>query len=66
MDINRGRVLKVKSVMEAGAKGGDIQIDGELALEEAMQKMKAQPDSPATVMQDGAAVGSLNMRALMR
>ena len=65
MDINRGRVLKVKSVMEAGAKGGDIQIDSELALEEAMQKMKAQPDSPATVMQDGAAVGSLNMRALI-
>lgn len=65
MDINRGRVLKVKSVMEAGAKGGDIQIDSELALEEAMQKMKVQPDSPATVMQDGAAVGSLNMRALI-
>ena len=65
MDINRGRVLKVRSLMEAGKKGGKVEIDFEMALEDAMQKMKDEPSKPATVMKDGKAVGALAMRALI-
>ena len=65
MDINRGRVLKVRSLMEAGKKGGTVEIDFDMALEDAMQKMKDQPSKPATVMKDGKAVGALEMRALI-
>ena len=65
MDINRGRVLKVRSLMEAGKKGGKVEIDFEMALEDAMQKMKDEPSKPATVMKDGKAVGALAMRTLI-
>ena len=65
MDINRGRVLKVRSLMEAGKKGGKVEIDFEMALEDAMQKMKDEPSQPATVMKDGKAVGALAMRTLI-
>ena len=65
MDINRGRVLKVRSLMEAGKKGGEVEIDFDMALEDAMQRMKDEPTKPATVMKDGKAVGALDMRALI-
>ena len=65
MDINRGRVLKVRSLMEAGKKGGKVEIDFDMALEDAMQKMKDEPSKPATVMKEGKAVGALEMRALI-
>ena len=65
MDINRGRVLKVRSLMEAGKKGGKVEIDFDMALEDAIQKMKNEPSKPATVMQNGKAVGALEMRALL-
>ena len=65
MDINRGRVLKVRSLMEAGKKGGKVEIDFDMALEDAMQKMKEEPSKPASVMKDGKAVGALEMRALI-
>lgn len=65
MDINRGRVLKVGSLMEAGKKGGTVEIDFDMALEDAMQKMKEEPSKPASVMKDGKAVGALEMRALI-
>lgn len=65
MDINRGRVLKVRSIMDEKATGGSVQIDVNLALEDAMQKMKDNPAQPATVTRDGKPVGALDMRSLI-
>ena len=65
MDINRGRVLKVRSIMDEKATGGSLQIDVNLALEDAMQKMKDNPAQPATVTRDGKPVGALDMRSLI-
>ncbi|MGB1156823.1 MAG: quaternary amine ABC transporter ATP-binding protein [Alphaproteobacteria bacterium] len=65
MDINRGRVVKVRSIMDKDAKGSGIEVDLDMALEDAMQRMKDDPSKPATVTQDGKAVGALDMRALI-
>ena len=65
MDINRGRVLKVRSIMDAKGKGGAVEIDHDLALEDAMQRMKDTPANPATVVLDGKPVGALDMRTLI-
>ena len=46
-------------------KGGKVEIDFDMALEDAIQKMKNEPSKPATVMQNGKAVGALEMRALL-
>lgn len=65
MDINRGRVLKVRSIMDAKGKGGAVEIEHDLALEDAMQRMKDTPANPATVIRDGKPVGALDMRTLI-
>ena len=65
VDINRGRVLKVRSIMDAKGKGGAVEIDHDLALEDAMQRMKDTPANPATVVRDGKPVGALDMRTLI-
>jgi len=51
--------------MDKDAKGSGIEVDLDMALEDAMQKMKDDPSKPATVTKDGKAVGALNMRALI-
>ena len=43
----------------------DLTIDHDLALEDAMQKMKDDPAKPATVTRDGKPVGALEMRTLI-
>ena len=42
-----------------------MEIDHNLALEDAMQRMKDAPANPATVTRDGKPVGALDMRTLI-
>lgn len=65
MDINRGRVLKVKSVMSVGEKGGAIEINGDDEIEKAMQIIKSEPTKPATVKVDGKAVGAVTLTQMI-
>lgn len=65
MDINRGRVLLVKSVMKEGESGGSVEVDSGTVLEEALQKMKADPMTPASVVEGGRKVGALHLRDMI-
>ena len=60
-DINRGRVLKVKSVMDPVPGHGGPQIDGDMVLEDAMQVLVGQQADSATVTDDGKAIGALTL-----
>lgn len=65
MDINRARVLKVKSIMTPAGKGGGIEIQWDEKIEQALQMVKANPDKPATVKQDDQVIGEVTMRQMI-
>lgn len=61
MDINRPRVLKVRSVMTEGKGGTGVELDGDSEIETALQIIKVLPDKPATVKVRGQVVGSVTL-----
>ncbi|KEP68699.1 glycine betaine/L-proline ABC transporter ATP-binding protein [Thioclava sp. BHET1] len=67
-DINRARVLRVRSVMEKGAPqeemSGDIDLNDN--LESVIAKSQGALDRRYRVMRDGEPVGSLSMPSIMR
>ncbi|WP_118132734.1 ATP-binding cassette domain-containing protein [Oceanicella sp. SM1341] len=71
-DINRARVLRVRSVMDEmagiGAGGGGIsgEVDHEANLETVIDLADGALDRRFRVMRDGAPVGTLDMSAVMR
>ncbi|WP_102223383.1 quaternary amine ABC transporter ATP-binding protein [Acidimangrovimonas sediminis] len=67
-DINRARVLRVRSVMTEGAPEGDIsgEVDENDNLESVIAKAEGALDRHFRVMREGAPVGSLAMPAIMR
>ena len=66
MDVNRGRVLYARSVMDEGATGGEVQIPETMVLEEALQLMKGDPSAAATVVdKSGKPIGALNFRKMI-
>lgn len=62
-DINRARVLRVRSVMEAqGPKEGGLEhIDGDETLEHAILQARGAADKAFSVYLEGACVGTLKM-----
>lgn len=67
-DINRARVLRVRSVMEPVAAEGDVsgEVDHNDNLEDVIAMAEGALDRRFRVMRDGEAVGSLEMPAIMR
>lgn len=68
-DINRARVLRVRSVMEktrddSGEVAGDV--DHDATLEEVISESSGDTTKRYRVTKDGAQVGILHMRALVR
>jgi len=68
-DINRARVLRVRSVMQPGpsvaTEATDV-IDANETLESAMVKSQGDPDRTFVVTETGTPVGTLAMRDLIR
>ena len=66
-DINRARVLRVRSVMAPGsvAKGSD-RIDADATLEDALGRAMGDPGHVFTVTEGGRVVGSLMMTDLFK
>lgn len=67
-DINRARVLRVRSVMIEGAAEGDIAgtIDADDNLEHVLSLSNGNPSHRYRVLRDGKPVGLLEMTALIR
>ncbi|MFP7570720.1 quaternary amine ABC transporter ATP-binding protein [Marivita sp. S2033] len=68
-DINRARVLRVRSVMERNAEArGEMagEIDHDSTLESVIALSEGDTGLSYRVMKDGAPVGVLNMRRLVR
>lgn len=66
-DINRARVLRVRSVMEPVVTGGSgDHIDVNSTLEDAIEKAKGSADHIFDVTKDGKIVGSLQMTTVLR
>ncbi len=68
-DINRARVLRVRSVMDRNAQAtGEIagEIDHDSTLESVIALSEGDTALTYRVMKDGAPVGTLNMRRLVR
>ncbi len=66
MDINRPRVLKVKSVMTAGVEAAPgIDLDGESEIEHALQLIKLHPEKAATVKVSGKIVGTVTLSQMI-
>ncbi len=67
-DINRARVLRVRSVMEpnpnAEGASGDVEADDN--LESVIAKAQGDTNASFRVMRDGKPVGVLNMKSLVR
>lgn len=68
-DINRARVLRVRSVMRSG--GGDLSgiggdVDAEDTLEDVIAKSKGDTTARFRVLRNGEAVGVLDMADLVR
>ncbi|SDD69657.1 quaternary amine ABC transporter ATP-binding protein [Ruegeria marina] len=69
-DINRARVLRVRSVMEAGApdpaEGVAGEVDADDTLESVIARSGGDTSHSFRVMQNGQRVGVLNMQKLVR
>ena len=65
-DVNRARVLLVRSVMTAGATAADgIGIDAEDTLEEAIRRARGNPAATFAVASDGRPCGALTMAQVL-
>ncbi|SIS49230.1 quaternary amine ABC transporter ATP-binding protein [Paracoccus saliphilus] len=67
-DINRARVLRVRSIMEESPPEGEVsgEIDHNDNLESVIAMAEGALDRRYRVVRDGEAVGSLEMSAIMR
>ena len=69
-DINRARVLRVRSVMREGAAKDGAQIAGEIdpnsTLEDVIAQAEGSIDLTFRVVRDGETVGTLEMRDLVK
>ena len=64
-DINRARVLEVSSVMEAKKPRSGVKVDKSMVIEEALQIATANDNKPLIVTEDGKAVGSVTLDAMI-
>ncbi len=65
-DINRARVLRVRSVMETGASGGETAIDAQATLEDVLSASQGDMATTFAVTEQGRAVGLLRMTDVVR
>ena len=63
-DINRGRVIEVASIMEAGTANGAPQIDAATVLDDALQSLIGSGAEVAAVARDGKPVGSVRLESI--
>ena len=64
-EINRGRVIKVASIMNSGAPGAGPEIDGDMILEDALQIVSKSGSDIATVTNGGQPVGSVRLNEMI-
>ena len=64
-DINRARVLEVSSVMESKKPRSGVKVDKSMVIEEALQIATANDNKPLIVTEDGKAVGSVTLDAMI-
>ena len=65
-DINRARVLRVRSVMGAGGDVGGQRIDSNATLEDALAASQGDTSVTFTVTEAGQPIGQLNMLDVVR
>ncbi len=64
-DINRARVLEVSSVMESKKPRSGAKVEKSMVIEEALQIATANDNKPLIVTEDGKAVGSVTLEAMI-
>ena len=64
-DINRARVLEVSSVMESKKPRSGVKVNKSMVIEEALQIATANDNKPLIVTEDGKAVGSVTLEAMI-
>ena len=64
-DINRGRVLRVSSIMESTKLKKGLEIDKNMVVEDALQIISQSGDSKAVVTEDGTAIGSVEISRMI-
>jgi len=67
-DINRARVLRVRSIMQEGAPSGECagDVDADDTLEDVIARVEGDTGAQCRVMRDGEPVGVLHMRDLVK
>ncbi len=63
-DINRGRVIEVASIMDAGPANGAPEIDAATVLDDALQSLIGSGAEVAAVTRDGKPVGSVRLERI--
>ncbi len=63
-DINRGRVIDVASIMDAGSANGGPEIDADTLLDDALQSLIGTGAQIAAVTRDGKPVGSVRLETI--
>ena len=63
-DINRGRVIDVASIMDAGSANGGPEIDADTLLDDALQSLIGTGAQVAAVTRDGKPVGSVHLEKI--
>lgn len=64
-DINRGRVLKVGSIMDSETRVPGPNIESNTAIEDALQIMTSSQAQSAVVQKDGKPVGSITIEGMV-
>ena len=64
-DINRARVLEVNSVMNDKKPRSGAKVDRNTVVEEALQVATANDNKPLIVTEDGKAIGSVTLEAMI-
>ena len=65
-DINRAKVVRVRSIVTKGASGAGVTIKGTMSLEEALPKLHAAPDGACPVVdKNGKALGAVTLDDLI-
>ena len=64
-DINRARVLEVSSVMDSKKPRSGVKVDKSTVIEEALQIASANDNKPLIVTEDGKAIGSVTLEAMI-
>ena len=63
-DINRGRVIDVASIMDAGSANGGPEVDADTLLDDALQSLIGTGAQIAAVTRDGKPVGSVRLEKI--